>query len=143
MKRPRDNQKSKVYAWERQYIPDFWKHLSSEETQDIVSRVCSDLGMREPRIVKSRVKYWGGAQNVKFPGGCASVPIILHEMAHCITLRAFRYEIQYHGAIFMRVYLWLLEKHYHPYNTGLQGIEVASGEVIDVVLNKVKRWGKL
>jgi len=109
----RDNQRSKVYKWEREVIPDFYTNkIPLEDCTKFVVKVCKDIKFTSPIVTDGRGRKGACAfgNRICLPAYARTRPIVLHELAHIITKQRFS-EIAGHGPEFVRCYMWLLQKY--------------------------------
>ena len=128
MKKVRDSQRSKVYQWESNNIPNihaieltlyqcelliaesisWWFRLSTHQ----LSKAERDKGIQLMPIIKNGRgirKAKGNASKITLPRWARSKAIVLHETAHCIVDRmGQRQEDGGHGPYFMRTYIELI-----------------------------------
>ena len=114
----RDTQKGKVYKWEKEVCPKYDRSsVSFDEIPAIVNHVWSEMGLEYPPVVLSMPKQnrkalaKGDRNNVLFDED-SSYPtwIILHELAHSMTISREFQKNERHGPNFVGVYMKLLEK---------------------------------
>lgn len=89
----RDNQKSAVYKWEREFFGSEWEatktnFLTLDECQILINRVWKDYGrLSSPPFVKdgrgTRVAR-GSLVYINLPRWARTKPIVLHEIAHAL-----------------------------------------------------------
>jgi hypothetical protein len=116
----RDNQRQRVYEWEKKVFEKEWKDtsLTNEATVKLYNRILTDVG-RNPKNVSIRfTKRTGGAcasRNMAnfTPGRCMPI-LVLHEAAH--TLTRFNPDLrvddaQGHGPQYVACYLALIERY--------------------------------
>ncbi len=114
MRRPRDNQRSKVYAWESAY--HHWGEgpiLSLKECGKLANKVCRHFRLAPVTIRDGRGcrRAYGNTRSVTLPRWSRQVAITLHETAHSIVLRTWgRYGAAAHGKEFLGIYMYLLAK---------------------------------
>lgn len=119
MARDRDNQRKRVYDWERAHVPghddgmDATTRMPLEECRALVESVAADYNLTPPVVKdgRGRRNAIGGQTTISLPLWARCVPIVLHEVAHTILLQKGQYGAAYHGPDFMRVFLDLLEKY--------------------------------
>lgn len=112
--RPRDYQRSKVYAWEKKHLPS-GRMVPFGEIQDYVNRVWEAEGLKYPPIVKpmNALDLHAGKANRRyclFPKKGATEHTILHEVAHSLTTN-FEDDGDRHGPNFVGMMMKLMEKH--------------------------------
>ena len=112
----RDNQRQKVYDWERKYLEDLPgnKSLSLEECQQLINRSCQRYSKVVPELKDGRGTRFarGSSRVINLPGWARKTWVVLHEIAHSIQMGKrdlfTPFEYQYHGPEFMRLFLDLL-----------------------------------
>lgn len=130
-----DYQKSRVYKWEREVCPRFDKSLVPfEQAQAIVDYIWADMGLEFPPKVKEMPKqnrnYAGKAnRNVVILDGAQPTFVIVHELAHSMTLHRELGIDSRHGPKFVGMYMKLLERYC---NVPLPVLMYTAAEVHDV-----------
>ena len=111
----RDQQRKKVYNWERQFT-DFYKvELTLSECDELIHKALiwwfrnneeRKVYLKDGRGTRSAR---GGSSVISLPAWARGRHVVLHETAHCIVERmGHRYEDGGHGPYFMRVFIELL-----------------------------------
>lgn len=115
--RPRDKQRSRVYAWERAFVGgSFYQgSLALREVQALVSRVWAAeraryglAGVPAPAIHDGRGCRWarGGLSKLVLPRWARSPWVALHELAHALTPKD-----EAHGPRFVAVLVGIAARH--------------------------------
>lgn len=114
----RDNQRSKVYAWEKDAAPAVELPYLDLKTdvREIVDSVGRIYGIRRPiRLLDGRGRsnacYKPGHYAIALPRWARTMPCVLHEAAHWVT--HFLYvgkPYEAHGREFVAVYMYLLNR---------------------------------
>ena len=111
----RDFQRSKCYTWEREYVFSLGgaddaspAPLTLDQCRDLIRHATRRYQCKMPRVTDGRGAKIarGGARFIKLPRWARTVPVILHETAHCID--AQRGISDKHGPVFVRLYIQLL-----------------------------------
>ena len=110
----RDGQRSRVYKWEDVYVvPCFAEEkLNLEQCRQIVEAVYEECGFPVPAVDggrRNQTTALGGPLKVSLPPNMRNRGIVLHECVHGLMLYTVPHEPS-HGAVFMRIYLDLLEE---------------------------------
>lgn len=110
MIRPRDNQRSRVYKWERQEFNWDNEMLSLAQCQQIINTEADWLGIevsdgRGCRSALARISR----KQIALPAWARKRWVVLHEIAHFL---AHDDRWAAHGNQFMQEYIRLLGKHY-------------------------------
>lgn len=131
MKRNRDNQRQRVYDWEKVHIwpidhPDYWNRydekpdLTLKQCQELVNFVWNDYitnkSNREdpPRVKPARGCYsWGSGTVIRLTPSCQFLHMVLHELTHCFQaiVPSMDNRIAWHGPEFVRLYIDLIVKY--------------------------------
>jgi putative metallohydrolase (TIGR04338 family) len=138
MTRPRDNQRSRMYAADREAFDNFYSpdYEIMKDVQAFVDKVTASktwLKIRFIRHIKAsdgrrrRRACARGLHNIIMPKWTRSKHMILHEMAHCATLERGRSD---HGQEFCCNYLKLVSR--------FLGVEQAKRLRLAFRVNKVK-----
>ena len=118
MKRPRDYQRSKVYAAERD--TDYWKPYHWDSWHKAAAFAQSVL--IDPWVFK-RIPYlpivqtrrgsvaWANIDIVSLPPWAYFPMVIVHEISHNVCLHAYGRAISHHGPEFAAVYCHLVGIH--------------------------------
>ena len=121
----RDNQKSKVYGWERQFQNSHFIDIKSgnerchdeltlKECERLVKTVCRYFKVtRIPSVTDGRgcrSAYWFSHWEIKLPKWARQETVVLHELAHMITPMLFR-RVAPHGREFVGVQMSLLNRY--------------------------------
>jgi putative metallohydrolase (TIGR04338 family) len=125
MKRPRDSQRKKVYTAERAAFIVLYQPLDDNSIEGVrryVKQVIeskrwatlalrydypsSNITMVAVKDGRGRRRACGGTWHVSLPVYFRSKPIILHELAHTLTIH--QQELPIHGWLFCRAYLDLV-----------------------------------
>ena len=114
----RDYQRSKVYAWEQEYIaPHDSSQVRFEDIPAIVNYVWEAEGLLYPPAIEAFPKQMkrNAADATRLTlrfheDQCTSTWIILHEIAHSMTSEAWGNSNQ-HGSDFVGVYILLASKY--------------------------------
>lgn len=116
MHRERDNQRSKVYAWEEStFNPASMMELS--EIRKLVTRVAHDYGMsfRKVRVGDGRGRrracYDPNTRQIKLPRWSRKRWIVCHELAHWIEVVQHPDRCAWHGRQFVGLYMELLRRY--------------------------------
>jgi hypothetical protein len=113
-KRPRDNQRSRVYAWERLFYParDQRRMLSRNEVATLVTEACALFATPLPRLPRTRAKrcafYRPVKHEVHLPPWAQFPEVVLHEVAHATFYN--RRDIEAHGPEFVARFMVLLTR---------------------------------
>lgn len=110
MQRVRDNQRQRVYNWERHTLC-IWDYPTIEmpEVKKLVKRISDRYQLAVPEV-----GYGQGAVNasyrsehkVVFPCWARTIPVVCHEMAHAVTARVhWGRAVAAHGKEFVRIYM--------------------------------------
>lgn len=112
--RPRDNQRSKVYKWESDFLEKDCicnATLTLEQCSDIISKVWMEQKVRKvsvpPPLLKDgrgRRRGSGSVHAIKLPVFARRLYYLLHEISHALT--PTRYAS--HGPEYLRIYIELL-----------------------------------
>jgi hypothetical protein len=111
-KRPRDSQRSRVYAWERLFYPtrDCRRMLSRNEMAELVTQACGLFGTPLPRLPRTRARrvafYRPGKHELHIPAWAQYPEIVLHEVAHATLYN--RRDVEAHGPEFVARFMVLL-----------------------------------
>lgn len=119
MSKPRDNQRSKVYKWEKELRAqyDVKPTLSVAECQELVNVMHSKLYKNNsispaPRVTDgrgSRRPYHCSVRNViAMPKFARSRSLVCHEYAHYLTYTPFT---EVHGAFFVSTFINLMAEY--------------------------------
>lgn len=120
MNRPRDSQRAKVYAWEGTWVPgvdtsaDAQGYLTLEECRKLAEKVAFDYGSWPIPVADGRGRRRAGGfpTGISMPRWSRQTPIVLHEVAHTLTFRHFRWgKVAGHGPEFVRLYIELLVRY--------------------------------
>lgn len=114
-----DFQKQKVYDWESKYIsPKDKSEVDFNSVQDIVNYVWEQEGLKHPPkvepIPKNTKNFCGKANRLTiFLHENATTPtwVILHEMAHSMTMTHDYEDGDKHRERFLGVYMQLLDRY--------------------------------
>jgi len=111
----KDPQKNRVYAWEQfEVAPHDRGEVPFDGIQPIINHIWAERGLEFPPQVmpmfKKKTKKADATRTVVRFGEKTHTWIILHELAHSATSLCSG-ESNYHGALFMGIYLQLLEKY--------------------------------
>ena len=148
MKKARDSQRSKVYKWESDHIPNLHSvELTLYDCELLIAEAIrwgfriskSDMskGIDMPLIKDGRgiKKARGSANKISLPRWARSKAVVLHETAHCLVDRmGHRLEDGGHGPYFMRTYIELLRHFIGLSRTGLK--QSARSKRIKVISSK-------
>lgn len=113
-----DMQKSKVYAWERNF-PGWTEdgQMSLLGCQDLVIKVWREHGITDrcaPSVLdgSGRRSACGGLARIKLPRWARSEMVVLHEVAHSLVAYYRRHlpGVPAHGGLYVRIYIDLLVK---------------------------------
>jgi hypothetical protein len=121
-KRPRDTQRSKVYAWDQKIYPKNPKMLTLIECQQLVDELCGIYSVKASTVTDGRSRTrgcWSPRNNqIRMPRWTRHTNYMIHEIAHAIVGQWQRVEHigndpadGVHGPTFMRVYIDLLAKY--------------------------------
>ena len=112
----RDQQRSKVYAWERKHLQGSTDvRLELREIQQLINRVARHYKTKAPRVTDGRgrrVACWSPWQfAIKLPRWARTRVVALHEAAHWIE------DVLYgdraaHGREFVSIFMYLLVKYH-------------------------------
>ncbi len=120
----RDNQRKRLYDWERAYFPDEWTHsvlvsrgkanpkLGLDECTELVKQVFTDYGYQVPRVTdgrRCRSALWDNG-TIKLPRWSRFEVVVLHECAHGIA-QYINPSAASHGPLYARVFLDLLTRY--------------------------------
>lgn len=117
MVKPRDYQKSKVYAFDREAeyeeYGSVFPQYSYDECVAFVKRVLDDYN--EPMVKvkdgrRTRIAR-GGKDLVNLPRWSRNPVIMLHELAHVLTIRWLGDNQIAHGPEYVGIYVTLLQKY--------------------------------
>ena len=120
VKRVRDSQRSKVYQWEKNNVPNLYdieftlhdcKQLAYKAIWWWLRVPTGYVGTFMPIIKDGRGtrKAKGGRKQISLPPWSRTYGVVLHETAHCIIRRMGQHqEDGSHGPVFMRIYIELL-----------------------------------
>lgn len=114
MKCPRDFQRSRMYKWENENVPQgAW--IDFNDIEAYVKQVWAAEGLLYPplvQIIRARGATAGDAtrNTLRFPEEGASEAVILHEIAHAMTSNVHE-ESDAHGPTFTGVFIDLVAKH--------------------------------
>jgi len=130
VKRQRDSQRSKLYAWERQYVDgrptwaswaerhETGKHpkMTLAECQALVNKVWRSYfgpGPTPPEVKDGRGsrRALAGFFHISLPRWARTRHSVLHEVTHSILDRSCRYDLAGHGPEFVRIYCELLVRY--------------------------------
>lgn len=136
-RRKADFQRSAVYKWERSLFPIISdnpadQRLSLSACADLIAAALGEFGMkRMPHIADGRGTSWarGGAKRINLPLWSRSVPVVLHEAAHCIVRRRDN-GVSAHGPLFMAVYIRLLAKLHGQEEAALRASAESAGLLV-------------
>lgn len=108
MRRERDYQRSKVYAWERQEFGWDKDILTLSECEKVARSILPDVVVSDGRgRVKACAVPW--ENKIKLPRWARTRWVVLHEVAHIV---AYRNWAAWHGKEFMANYIDLLSRYY-------------------------------
>ncbi len=111
----RDSQRQKVYNWEYRVYPDSYKEeMTLMECVKFVHDICKDYGVAPPAVNdgRRRRRAVGGLHRIALPKWSRNRVIILHELAHTLTMRYSKtLDIAAHGPEYVRVLIELLAKY--------------------------------
>jgi hypothetical protein len=117
-KTDRDYQRSKLYAWEQEFVkPHDKSHVAFKDIKGIVDWIWAKEGLQYPPLVglmDARNHAGGDATRieVRFHDHGSPTWIIIHEVAHSMTATAHEnHQSVGHGPSFVGVYMRLLEKY--------------------------------
>jgi hypothetical protein len=136
--RPRDRQRSRVYAWEdREVAPHAPSVIAFAAAQGVVDGIWADMGLRYPpaveRLPRQARRTVASANRLalylpdEVPAWC-----LLHELAHAMSSSADGAS-DGHGAVFIGLYVGMLVRYLRLDESALlgslrdAGIEVARG----------------
>jgi len=111
----RDQQRSKVYNWERTTLTDFYRKELTLKECDILIHKALVWWFRNDAIREVRIKDGRGTRNatggyyaINLPTWARGKHVVLHEVAHTIVSRTGGLKDGGHGPYFMRVFIELL-----------------------------------
>jgi hypothetical protein len=118
MRKQRDFQRSKVYAWERQMFPQMHtENLNLYECKLTASNLYGKrVKVKDGRGRRNACAFARGYPTIALPKWARNEVVICHEVAH--LLHRFD-DTPWHGARFMRSYIELLDLeglHYPGHN---------------------------
>lgn len=122
-KRPRDNQRRKVYKAEKFFcFPNPRPEpMSLDECYDFAKMVLDDVGCYKALIIKDGrgcrsawADWYTSRVMLTLPKFARNKRIILHELAHCLVDNTY----QAHGPEFCRVYFELVKRFYGAKEAG-------------------------
>ena len=118
--RDRDSQRQRVYKAQRLFN-DCYEHRRHEslgdieeyvrkifDNQTVIRYYARSVKLGIPRIENGRVNAKGGAEVLIFPAWARSEPVIIHEVAHCITNREYEPYLHRHNWQYCDIYLRLV-----------------------------------
>ncbi len=113
MKRPRDNQRSKLYKWQQKNLRFLSVDLPKrEKCETLIQDTFDRYGIRVPKIkfLNNYRRYArGGHEEISLPLWARNKRIILHECAHGIIDSKFgEYKCAWHGPEFLKLFIDLL-----------------------------------
>lgn len=108
-----DYQKSKVYAWERAYLPNDSVNIDIKQARTLVDYIWEDMGLKYPPVVTefNSKRYLGTASRLQIhllP--LVSTITIIHEISHSLTAEIDGMSCG-HGPSFVGMYVKLLDKY--------------------------------
>jgi hypothetical protein len=113
--RARDNQRQKVYNWERTLRNSpANKTLTLDECKNLIKKVCQRYSKAIPYVSDGRGTSYarGGANRINLPKWARETIFVLHELAHSIQLvkgeQIGNDRPAWHGAEFARLFIELL-----------------------------------
>ena len=109
--RPRDSQRSKVYAWENEVLKPQRGELTFDECRELVRRVWAAYrpGERPPTLADGRGTRhgFGSRQRINLPLFTRNRPYVLHKTAHSLLSGT---GLAWHGPAWLRLYVELLAR---------------------------------
>jgi hypothetical protein len=114
--KPRDSQKSKVYAWEKALLRRMGVHEDRPESVErMVFEMSRHLGISPPKVIIWPNTHRTGANansvRIRFFGTKTEKWLVAHELAHTYIRRKFGPRAYAgHGPQFVDVYIYLLER---------------------------------
>lgn len=147
MYRPRDNQRSRVYKWERASVDGFWHETGLADCREVSRQVCDDLGFPDVQITDGRGRRsacaWPTFSKICLPWKFRTRPIVLHELAHVFLDKTYGSDkYAAHGPEFVRVFMWLLGQYHGMSMRRLQndaaacGVRYASPKILETLQAK-------
>lgn len=137
MTRPRDHQRSRVYAWEDAFVaPRDPTLIPYARAQGMVDAIWAELGLRYPPLVEplprqSRRKVADSTRlEIRLPEQ-VSPWILLHEIAHSLTSTNDG-SSDGHGPRFMGIYLGLLERYLRMNIAASAASALKAGIIVDL-----------
>ena len=127
----RDNQKSKVYAWERSRF-FYFPYITEKEALELVKKACkyfhvSNINVKFRKMNQTLGK--GGSGAISLDPRRISKALVLHEVAHNIA------GPPWHGGQFMSVYIKLL----HHYKVTDKKALLRTAKKYNIEIKDVKR----
>ncbi len=133
----RDFQRSRVYRWEREVLPDiFCLSMTLDECRELVHTIWDAHAPDEvpPPVVtlkRSAVRSDGSYKRIRLSPNNLNPILVIHETTHGLLTAVRRCDR--HGPLFVRLYLEVLERYAGETSEPAENLKVASCEELAAV----------